>query len=183
MSDDAENQYDVGLAQWRDGRLSEAVTTFREVIRQASPADVMRGEYHGSLGGVLSALGHDDAALYEYQQALRLALDFYGDNVAVPVAIARYFVAEHLLKMGRTSEALSMVTPSLSTPPTRPEPLLRMIEAESLWRLGQRGAAVRSAQRAIETASPGSQQDRIQERLGAILTADHPADGTSHGAV
>jgi len=170
MTKDAGNQYDVGLDQWRDGRLSEAANTFREVIRRASPGDIMRGEYHGSLGGVLSALGQDDAALHEYQQALRIALDSYGDNGAVAVAVARYFVGEHLLKMGRPSEALSIVTPSLSAPPTSPEPLLRMVEAESFWRIGQRGAAIRSAQRAIETASAGAQRDRIQGRLGTILS-------------
>ena len=169
MNEHAENQHDLGLEQWRTGRLSEAANTFRAVIRQAPPNDIMRSEYHGSLGGVLSALGQDDAALREYQEALRIAVDSYGDDAAVPVAAARYFVGEQLLKMDRPTEALSIVGPSLSARPAKPEPLLLMVEAESLWRLGRRGAAILSARRAMDAASPGTQRDRIQERLGTIL--------------
>jgi hypothetical protein len=183
MGEHGGNRYDAGLHQWQDGHLLDAANTFREVIRQASPGDTMRGEYHGSLGGVLSALGQDEAALHEYQEALRIAFDSRGDNATVPVAVARYFVAEHLLKMSRPRDALSIVSPSLSALPTRPEPLLRMVEAEALWRLGQRGAAIRSAQRAIETASPGTQRDRIKERLGTILSEENPGGGASTGAV
>jgi len=172
MNEGAPTHYEIGLDLWRDGLLSEAANTLREVIRNASPGDKLLSEYRGSLGGVLSALGQDDAALHEYHEALRIALDEYRDDAAIAVAVSRYFVGEHLLKMDRPAEALSIVDASLSTHRARPEPLLRVVEAECLWRLGQRKAAIRSAQRAIETASPGMQRDRIQDRLGAILSAE-----------
>src|SRR5437899_1254066 len=141
-------QYEIGLEQWRDGRLPEALDTLRGVIRNASPDDVMLSEYCGALGGVLSALGRDDEALLEYKEALRIAIAAYRDDAATPVAMSRYFVAEQLLNMNRPAEALSIVKPSLSTLRTLPESVLRVVEAESLWRLGQHEAAVRSAQRA-----------------------------------
>jgi tetratricopeptide (TPR) repeat protein len=162
-------RYEIGLDQWRDGRLQEAADTLREVIRNT---ELELSEYRGALGGVLSALGQDDEALGEYQEALRLTLAEYRDDAASPVAVSRYFLGEQLLKMHRAEEALATVNPSLATAVTRPEPLLRLIEAEALWRLGQREGAIKSAKRAIETSAPGTQRDRIQDRLHAMLSAE-----------
>jgi tetratricopeptide (TPR) repeat protein len=156
------------LDLWENGQLNGAVECLREAISLTEPSHHSLSEYHGSLAGLLSALGQDDEALAEYETALRIVILEYGKDSSFAVAMGRYFLAEHLLKMCRLSEALACLTPSLSKAPGQ-EPLLRCVEAEALLRSGRRADAVRSAKLAIANARSDDQLTKLKERLRELL--------------
>lgn len=128
----------------------------------------MSSEYRGSLGGVLAALGRDEEALLEYQEALRLVMMLNGRN-SLSVAVASYFVAEQLHKMGRYADGLSVIEPTLGLQSATTQSLLLQVEAECLWGLGRTEEASISATTAVELARPLESRKRVMERLSTIL--------------
>ncbi len=159
---------DRALDLWNDGQLDEAAADFREAIRLSEHGDYNTMDYHGSLGSILSELGHDDDALSEFESALRVAIDTYNNDSSGAVSVSRYFLAEHLLKLQREEDALSCIAPSLQIP-NRQEAILRTVEAECLWRLGRRSDAKISARRAVSTAQSEEQREGMTVCLEYIL--------------
>jgi len=160
------------LDLWGDGRLDEAAADFREAIRLSEQGNYNTIDYHGSLGSILSELGHDEDALSEFECALRIAVDTYHDDSSSVVSVSRYFLAEHLLKMHREEDALSCIAPSLPIS-KRQEAILRAVEAECLWHLDRQSDAKISARRAVATAQSDKQREGITERLEYILVGSN----------
>ena len=156
------------LALWGEQRLADAVKRYEEAIAYADPEHWETPLYHQALAGVLNALGRDARALDQFRKALELEQRQGGDDAGAPVAMARYFLAEHHVKMREPSAGLDVLTPSLVVD-CKVEGLLRMVQAECLWQLGHIDEARATAQRAMACAASATQRQKIKERLTGVL--------------
>jgi tetratricopeptide (TPR) repeat protein len=157
------------LALWGEQRLADAVKRYEEAIAHADPGHWETPLYHQALAGVLTALGRDARALDQFRKALELEQRQGGDDAGAPVATARYFLAEHLVKMKEPAAGLDVLMPSLLVD-CKVEGLLRMVQAECLWQLGHTDEARAAAQQAMDRAASAVQREKIKERLTGVLS-------------
>ena len=156
------------LALWGEQRLADAVKRYEEAIAYADPEHWETPLYHQALAGVLTALGRDARALDQFRKALELEQRQGGDDTGVPVAMARYFLAEQHAKMREPSAGLEVLTPSLIVD-CKVESLLCMVQAECLWQLGHIDEARAAAERAMDRAVSAVQREKIKGRLAGVL--------------
>src|SRR6185503_2197398 len=64
-----EAHYTLGVIYWQQGKLDEAVTTFRQAIA----VNPNFAEAHYTLGTVLQQKGETEAAISEFREAIKLA--------------------------------------------------------------------------------------------------------------
>ena len=173
-----------GLALWESRKLIEAAERYKEALTHADPGHYATPAYHQQLAGVLVALGNDDDALAHFQKALELERNQRGDEAAVTVAVARYFLAEHYAKMSQPSAGLETIMPALAAGGSAGA-LLRMVQAECLWQLGRANEARAAAQEAIDGATSVDQRGRIEKRLAVVVgkgaCQKSPIDGRDLG--
>jgi hypothetical protein len=81
--------------------------------------------------------------------------------------MARYFLAEHLVRTDYCARALQVLDPSLAGGCDR-EWLLRAVQAEALWQLGRPADARRAADLAVTAAPDGEPRTTLTERLAGI---------------
>jgi tetratricopeptide (TPR) repeat protein len=125
----------------RQGKLTEAISAYREALR-ISPGDVVT---HNELGNVLASQGRLEEAGTEYQIALRLRPDF---------AEARYNLGGVLTAQGQAQAALAQYREVLRHRPDWPPALSRLA-----WLLAtHKDPGVRNGAEAV----------RLAERLGQI---------------
>jgi len=77
--------YNLGLNLWRDGRVDEAITAYRQTLRLKSDFT----EVHNNLGVALVAAGDVNGAITEFQEALRLSPDNAEAHNNLGMALAR----------------------------------------------------------------------------------------------
>jgi hypothetical protein len=82
--------------------------------------------------------------------------------------VARYFLGEHLVRMGLAAEALPIVQ-AASEPESKQSWLLRFVEAKALWATGQRDEARATAGVAIGLAPNEDRRTALREELAFIL--------------
>jgi tetratricopeptide (TPR) repeat protein len=153
------------------GRLEEAAETYAEAARQLDPAHYWSPNNHGEYASVLVRLGRNDEALHQYEIALEQEQRLYaGDAVAAPVVAARYFLAEHLLRLGQPKRALQTIAPVLNMG-TRQEALARTIEATALFAMGAVQEARKAAGVALQCATSEKQRSTIREKLANVLNS------------
>ncbi len=87
------------------------------------------------------------------------------------VAVARYCLAEQLLKMKAPGQALEVVLPGVSLAGGH-EWLLRVAEARALWDVGRRRESRQSAERAIERSPSEAKAKELRSYLAGILDGD-----------
>jgi tetratricopeptide (TPR) repeat protein len=130
-------------------------------------------EYHGELAHVLAALGRDDESKAEYETYLESLIHRPNAASDLEIDVARYFVAQHLLKMRLPSEALATTEPSLQRP-HRPDDSfgawLRAVRAQALWQLGRLDEARQAAREAVSVESSEKKHQNIREELRDILS-------------
>jgi predicted RNA polymerase sigma factor len=160
-----------GLDLWEAGRLADAAERYLEALAHADPEHHATPWYHQQLAGVLAALGRDGDALDHFRRALELEQEQRGDEAAVAVAVACYFLAEHHAKMREPAAGLEALTPALVAG-GKVEALLCMVQAECLWQLGRIDEARAAAQRAVDGTTSADQRRRIEERLAMVLGTD-----------
>jgi predicted RNA polymerase sigma factor len=156
------------LALWGAQRLADAAKRYEEAIAYADPEHYESPLYHQAHAGVLAALGRDADALDQFRKALELEQRQGGDVAGASVAMARYFLAEHHVKMRDPSAGLEVLKPSLVVD-CKVEGLLCMVQAECLWQLGHIDEARAAARRAIDRAASADQRERMKERLAGVL--------------
>jgi tetratricopeptide (TPR) repeat protein len=160
----------AGFELWQEGRLEESVAKYREALGCADPNHYALGDYHGEFAGVLATLGRNAEAREQYELALAESLRQDASAYGPGASIARYFLCEHLLKMGAPAQALAVVQ-------ARPESLskqewaLRFVEARALWELGRREESKKIAVTAVELAPTDQKRSEIREELAFILDA------------
>jgi predicted RNA polymerase sigma factor len=161
-----------GLDLWQARRLADAGERYKEALTYADPGHNATPGYHQQLAGILASLGDDGDALDHFRRALELEQG-RGDDSAIAIAMARYFLAEHHAKMQQPSAGLEVLGPSLAASGSA-DALLRMVQAECLWQLGRMEAARAAAQRAVEGATSVDQRARIEHRLTWMLGKSGP---------
>ena len=156
-----------GFELWQADRLDEAAERYREALALAVPGSEEVADYHGELAGVLATLGRRAEAREQVPSSRWLA-ELRQDPDGPGVNINRYCLAELLLTMGDPDAALTALLPGLNSVNGQ-EWLLRLVQAEALWRLGQRHNAQHTASLAVELAPSDAAREQLRERLAPIL--------------
>ena len=106
--------------------------------------------------------------------ALLLCL-WWAGAARAQVSVARYFLAEHALRVSDMQRALDAVQPSLLTA-TKFRGLLHLVKAEAHARLGQSEAARAAALIALAGAPRPEQLEKFRVRLRSLgLPSDSDA--------
>ena len=103
---------------------------YREALRLATSDTLTLPDYHGEFAAVPDSLGKREEAELRLHTALRLAIERAADPHDVGVLIARYFLAEFLVRDGHAQRALAIVQPHIRAA-THGVCLLHLIETEA----------------------------------------------------
>jgi tetratricopeptide (TPR) repeat protein len=160
----------AGFDLWQAGQLEESVEKYREALECADPNHYPLDGYHGEFAAVLATLARDAEAREQYELALAESLRQDSSGYGPGVSIARYFLSEHLLKMGEPSKALAIVQARPENA-SRQDWVLRIVEARALWALGRREESRKAAATAVEFAPTEQKRSEIREDLAFILDA------------
>jgi Flp pilus assembly protein TadD len=155
-----------GFDLWQAGQLEESVPKYHEALRLADPDHYALADYHGEFAAVLATLGRDAEALQQYRQALQISIQQNPEEAGLDVAVARYFLSEHLLKMNEPEEALIAIEPVLRS---QVQWLAHVVKADALLRVGRREEARTAAGLAVELAASDEKRANIRKRLAHIL--------------
>lgn len=144
--------------------LEEAEAKYRQALQLARPGDFALADYHGEFAAVLDGLGKLAEAERELNASLEVEIDRAAHQGEVGVTVARYFLAEFLLRHGHPRRALAVVLPG-STDCREAVWLLHSVEAEALAALGDRDAAEQAARRALGAAPSEDQRSELRLRF------------------
>ncbi|MGZ5165482.1 MAG: hypothetical protein ACXVIJ_03475 [Thermoanaerobaculia bacterium] len=158
----------LGLEHWREGRLPEAVATFRDAIGKAEARDIALAEYHQCLGQVLDEIGQPSEAESAFASALEISVKEHGDNAAAQVTVAQYFLADHFVRAGKFREALNATELPVSEGAPL-EGLLHYARARAFYELGEFSSADREAGSALQQATSAEQRERFNSGLRHII--------------
>lgn len=154
-----------GLEHWRAGRLDLAEQSLRAAVEAAGEG--VPWEYRGSLAGVLAQRGALEDAEKQYEEGLASAL-LEAEESSALVVTARYFLAEHLLVLGKNGDVLAVTSRSCGLG-ARSESLLRFVRALAFDRLERGDEALQEATAAVDGALSEKQRNRFSSRLRHIL--------------
>ena len=158
----------AGFDLWQAGRLEEAVPLYREALEYVDPGHWGLEGYHGEFAAILAALDRDDEARAQYELSLAAARRNDGDEQSPGILIARYFLAEHLLKMNLPSEALAVIEP-VSFVGSKQDCALLTVQAKALWGLNRCEESRQAAAAAIAAASSEEIRERVRGILASII--------------
>lgn len=157
-----------GFNLWQAGKLDEAIPRYREALEIADPNHYRLADYHGEFAAVLEGLGNFSEAQEQLELAAQVQRRLDGDDCAIGVSVARYFLADHLVRHGQPERALEAIAPSLAVKPES-EWLLRLVQAEALQAMSRSAEARDVAARALEIAPSDNKRNELRvrfERLG-----------------
>lgn len=152
---------------WQSGKGPEAVPLYEQSLTLADPGHCDLPSYHGEFAAVLSELGRFPQARSQLEQSLNVTRDQGAPEGSIGVVIARYFLADHLLRQQQPQEALQVIEPSLVRG-MKSEWLLRLIKATALHALGRIDEARREAAIALETAPSSQKREEIAKLLATL---------------
>jgi tetratricopeptide (TPR) repeat protein len=152
---------------YEQGRLEESAERYSDAARILPEGHYYKPDVHRERAMVLVRLGRNEEALAEYELGLAYEKRQNPDESEAPMVVARYFLGEHFLRLGRAQEALQTVLPSIGVGARR-EALARLVQAEALGTLGRLPEAKAAANEAIRLSSE-KQRPRFEERLQALL--------------
>jgi Flp pilus assembly protein TadD len=133
--DDANTQYNLGVARARKGQTTEAIRYFREAVRLKPD----NPEFHCNLGAVLFLNGQSDEAICQFQETIRLKPDH---------AEARYNLGVSLAMKGRTDEAIRQYQEAIRLKPDNADAHYNL--GIALGRQGQIDEAIRHFEAALQ---------------------------------
>jgi tetratricopeptide (TPR) repeat protein len=150
------------------GELEAGAARYAAALSSLAPGELAYSDHHGEHAAILQKLNQSERALAEYRRAVEAAeREAEGDLDPIGVALARYFLGEQLLRMGKPQEALDAVAASIRTRTSFAGPLL-MLQAESFAAAGRTADAKETATQAVARAT-AAQRPRVQERLASLL--------------
>lgn len=155
--------------QWQAGHHEQAMLLYEEAIPLADPEHWGLSAYHGEYACVLNELGKHGQATAELEKALLAELAQRKLEGSRSVVIARYFLADQLLRHGTPERALETLAPSIGVAPN--DWLTRVVEAHVLFALNRIGEAKISATLAISNAPTTEKADELKLNLGPVLDA------------
>ncbi|MBV8618265.1 MAG: tetratricopeptide repeat protein [Curvibacter sp.] len=145
---------------WQSGKAESAIPFYQEALLLADPKYLGLPEYHGEFASVLSELGRSGEARQQFELALEVQRRLDGSEFTSSVAVARYFLAEHLRAHEEPQLALQTIEPSLK-PGVGLEWLLRCAKAFALSDLEQNEGARFEAHLALETVKSDEKRSEL----------------------
>ncbi len=154
---------------WQAGRREEAKRLYEEAIPLADPQHWGLSAYHGEYACVLNELGKHEQATIQLEHSLAAELAQGNLEGSPAVTVARYFLADQLLRHGASERALETLAPSISHAPN--DWLTRLVEAHVLFALGRKSEAKSAAALAISNAPTSKKAEELKQDLGQVLGA------------
>jgi tetratricopeptide (TPR) repeat protein len=108
-------QADLAFERWGAGDFEAAAELYAQVVTTTAPHNYNLPTYLASYAAVLAELSRHDEARASYERAVAAELALGSPEESAPVAVARYFLAEHALRVSEPKRALEAVSPSLGT--------------------------------------------------------------------
>lgn len=152
---------------WKAGQYEQAKLLYEEAIPLANPQHWGLSGYHGEYACVLNELGMYEQATAELEKSLAVELAQGNEEGSSIVTIARYFLADHLLRHGAPERALEVLEPSISSAPNYW--LTRVVEAQSLFALNRKLEAKVAATLAISNAPTPAKAEELKQYLAKVL--------------
>lgn len=166
-----------GLELWEAGDLELAEGKYRDALSRLSAEHWGQPHVRAQLAGVLAARGHNQEAREQFEIALQEELVLANDDSSSPaVRACRYFLGEHLVRMGEPGLALSVIGPALGK---SGDFILRFVEADAQHALGRSAGALAALRCALEAATTDHQRQEVQARLSRIQETREPSKAVS----
>ncbi len=153
--------------QWQANHHDQAKLLYEEAISLADPQHWGLSAYHGEYACVLNELGMHAQATVQLEKSL--AAELAQDNMegSRTVTIARYFLADQLLRHGTAEQALATLAPSIKHAPN--DWLTRVIETQVLCALHRISEAKSAATLAISNAPTPKKAKELSQNFEQIL--------------
>lgn len=155
--------------EWQAGHREEATLLYEEAIPIADPQHWGLSAYHGEYACVLNELGRHEQATTQLEKSLVAELTQGNLEGSSAVTIARYFLADQLLRHGAPERALETLVPSTVHAPN--DWLTRVVEAHVLFALNRKSEAKAAAVLAISKAPTPAKAEELKQNLGLVLGA------------
>ena len=164
-------QADLAFERWEAGDFETAAQLYAQLVTATDADNYNSPTYLASYAAVLAELGRHDDAREAYERAVAAELALGSPEASAPVAVARYFLAEHALRVSEPRRALDAVMPSLGTA-TKLRAVLYLVKAEAHVVLGEPEAARTAALVAVAGASSPEQREKFLVRLSRLGLSD-----------
>tara|TARA_R110002096_G_scaffold143328_4_gene299257 strand:+ start:28442 stop:29035 length:594 start_codon:yes stop_codon:yes gene_type:complete len=156
----------IGIHLAMEERFAEAEATFREAIAIGEEhGDPMRHQRQQALAGAIAAQGRAADALSHYRLGLEFAL-LDCDESNNSIAVARYFLANHLAQMRLFEEALALIPEGILW---GQRPMMHCLRAQCHNGLGQISDAKTEAEKAVAACESDAERMNIQDQLIDLL--------------
>jgi len=155
--------------QWQAGRHLQSEQLYEEALRLADPEHWGLSAYHGEYACVLNELGRHDQATEQLEKSLAVELAHKEPEGSPSVAIARYFLADQLLRQGAPELALEALAPSISHAPN--DWPTRVAQARALFALKRTPEAKSAARLALANAPTPKKAQELEQELHEVLRA------------
>lgn len=152
---------------WLAGRREQSRLLYEEAIPLADPAHYGLSSYHGEYACVLNELGQHEQATKQLEKSLATELAQGQAEGSPAVTIARYFLADQLLRLGDNVGALETSSPSIIHAPS--DWLTRLEEAHKLHALGRKAEARAAAALAVEYAPTPKKARELKQNLKVVF--------------
>lgn len=156
-----------GFDQWQAGRLEESRLLYEEAIPLADPRHYGLAGYYGEYACVLNQLGRHDQATTQLEKSLATEIAQGYVEGSPPIIVARYFLADHLLRLGDNQRALETLVPSISHAPR--DWITRLGEAHILYALDRKVEAKAVAAMAVAYAPTPEKAEQLKQNLQEIF--------------
>lgn len=153
--------------EWQAGRLEQALPLYEEAILLADPQHYRLSSYHGEYACVLNGLGRHDQAAIQLENALATEIAQGQSESSPAVIVARYFLADQLLRLGHKERALEILSPSISHAPD--SWLTRLEEAHILYAMDRKAEAKAAAELAVAYAPTAEKAEQLRENLEEVF--------------
>jgi tetratricopeptide (TPR) repeat protein len=155
---------------WQAGRREQASVMYEEAIPLADPKHYGLPSYYGEHACVLNELGRHEQATIQLEKALATEVAQGQVEGSSAMIVARYFLADQLLRHGAPERALNILSPSVSHAPN--DWLTRLEEAHILYALNRKFEAKVSATLAVEYAPTPEKAEQLRHNLETVFVDD-----------
>lgn len=152
---------------WQAGRREQASLMYEEAIPLADPKHYGLPSYYGEHACVLNELGRHEQATTQLEKALETEIARGQLEGSSAMIVARYFLADQLLRHGAVERALDILTPSVNHAPN--DWLTRLEEAHILYALNRRFEAKASATLAVAYAPTLEKAEQLKRNLASVF--------------
>lgn len=153
--------------QWRAGQHEQSRLLYEEAIPLADPQHYGLSDYYGEYACVVNRLGEREQATAALEKSLATEIAQGNAEGSPPMIIARYFLADQLLRLGYAERALETLPPSINH--ASGSWLTRVEEAHILHALDRKAEARAAAALALSYAPTPEKAEQLRQDLHDIL--------------